>query len=135
MRDRVQRWGLNVLWGVYWSLCVAVIFILYSVLLLLVRGNAAFEANDVTFLGTVAVYLFGGVCTGLILGTLRPLGRFWLGAAILGYLCAIPVYVAVRVAVNGFENWSREDLRMLIELPLYLGPFSGLLFKYYASKM
>src|SRR6059036_329305 len=101
----------NLMWGAFWGICGGVVYSAYAVVLLILRGPAAFEANDTSFPAVLGAYLGGGGAAGLLLGLLRPLTRSWLGSAILGALCAVPVFSAGRIALSGFSNWTGDDWR------------------------
>jgi len=79
-----------------------------------------------TFPATVGAYVIGGTGAGLVLGLLRPLCRPLWGVAFVGFLCAIPVWVAGFCALNGLPNLSWEDVRAAVILSLVSGPICAL---------
>ena len=77
----------------------------------------------------------GGIVTGVIVGTLRSLTSAWAGAAVLGFLSALAVFAAIRIAVDGLSDWSTQDLTGIVGLSLALGPFGGVVFLYFGRRL
>lgn len=115
----------NTRWGLYWGLCGAVVYSIIAVLLYLVRGSEPFSKVGTTFGMTLGAYLAGGLAAGLVLGLLRPLARWWWGAAIVGFWCAVPVWTAAFLAFPVNRPVDATDVRMLVLVSMLSGPVVG----------
>jgi len=117
----------NLRWGVFWGACGAVFYGAYAVLLYLFAGAQAFSSKGATLGGTLGAYALGGVGAGVVLGLLRPLVRWWWGAALVGFFCAIPVWLGGLLAIQSFTPPSRDDLYMVLILSGISGPVCGVI--------
>lgn len=103
----------NVLWGVTWGLGVAVVLTIVAAPFSLLRWVSAAESSfkpSLSFLGIIAVYLFGAVVGGTTLGMLRPILRWWVGRRIAGVIIGIPIVFSIRIAIYGLADWSRDEV-------------------------
>jgi hypothetical protein len=75
----------NLRWGLGAGLFFACFFSAWVAVVYLFRGSAPFEARSVTLLSTVARYFGGGLLAGAIVGLLRSLTRWRLGAMAVGW--------------------------------------------------
>ena len=87
--------------GMLLGLGVGVLLTLWVLFVYLRHGDAPFAAKHTTLAFTVALYLGGGVVAGGLAGLLGPLGSGRLWAAMVGYLSALSVSVAMSV----FGGW------------------------------
>lgn len=133
--EGIGRWPRNVIWGVFYSLSVALVFCGYVMVLYFVRGAAPFTANDTTLGGVLAAYVGSAILVGIVLGTFRPLLRHVLGVVVVGWICAAVVFLGIRVAVEGPANWGPDDLRAAGILGLIFGPAGALIFRWYGKKL
>jgi hypothetical protein len=117
----------NLLWGVYWGICGFIFYSLVAAAILLARGSAAFHAAGTTLGGAITGYLAGGLGAGIMLGLLRPLARWWWGAAVMGFFCALPVWFATMIAVQGFARIAHEDLQAILLFSAATGPICGVI--------
>jgi hypothetical protein len=91
----------NVIWGVGYGLGFAAIFMAWAVFVRIVGGADAFAQKGTSFLAVLALYLFGGIAAGGIVGLLRPIVRWRIGSALVGIICAEVIYGAGWIALNG----------------------------------
>ena len=91
----------KVIWGVRYGLAFAALFMAWAVFVRIVGGADAFGEKGTTLLTVLALYLFGGVAAGGIVGLLRPIARWRIGSAIVGIICAEVIYGAGWIALNG----------------------------------
>lgn len=124
-----RGWPANLGWGIYWSLCGAVPYCTYALLLYLFRGAKPFLENDSTLPTVLSGYLLGALAVGVLLGSLRPLARWWWGSALLGLICASAVFVGLRIASDGLYNWTQRDLWTLVNFSVIFGPASGIILR------
>lgn len=74
-----------------YGLGFAVIYAALGLVIALVTGGRALEANRLDVWQMLLSYLVGGMVAGLIVGLLLPVGRWLVGAMFLGYVAAVPV--------------------------------------------
>lgn len=125
----------NVTWGIFWGLCGAAVYCGYALILYVLRGSAPFEANGTTFWAVVGSYISGAIIVGILLGFLRPALRSFAGSAIAGFLCAIAVFVCIRIAADGLHAWSVDDLKVITILSLAFGPVGGVAARHHSRKL
>ena len=112
-------WGLA-LGGAGATVYSAVVFLLYAA----DGGEAAAVASGAPPLGEVVMGYWGGLLlAGLVAGLLRPLGRYALGAMVLGILGAAFTYGAIGLVLEGP---SMGALLMGGALGMLTGPMFGL---------
>lgn len=124
LHNGLSRLLRNLRWGALWGLCGAVVYCAYGVVLFLLAGERPFAAKGTTFGAVMAAYLTGGVGAGLILGVLRPLGRWWWGSAVMGLVCSVPIWAAMIFAVTGHFYW-----KVVAVLSAVMGPVAGMMSK------
>ena len=122
-RDYGQRicacglFGLSA--GVVLSVWIVVLTVLNGSLTLRVRGH------EISAVGTVALYLAGGLLAGVIVGIGFPLLRWAIGAAVLGVIAAVPFAIGIQVLRSGFIIDSTSALSAAIFAVVFggvLGP-------------
>ena len=62
-----------------------------------------------------------------MVGLLRPVLPNVVGAATAGILCAVPMALAIRIAVYGLQGWSSNDLLATCIFAVLLGGGGGLI--------
>ena len=95
---------------------MATAFSVYVLLLTLLRGSARFETYGMTTWGIIATYYGAGLAVGALVGVLRPLTRWALGAVMVGAVGGICVYGAIAYAMDG---------RLEPDFALTVGPLVG----------
>lgn len=127
-------WLGNAFRGLAWGATATVIYSIIA-LLLFALGEARGKAPPADFPSLSAIvvsYAAGFLTAGLLVGLLRPLARFPLGAMLLGALGALCVYGAVGVPVLGFPLRPAHFL-VGLAAALFIGPAFGLGFRNDAS--
>jgi amino acid transporter len=71
-----------------------------AVVIYAVRGPDTFARLGVTLASTVSLYLIAGVVGGALVGVLLPVTVWRWGAAAVGILAAVPLYVGVAVVLG-----------------------------------
>lgn len=120
----------NARWGIVGGLVVAAIYSVWIIILMFVQGSVTLTVRgqeQVNGVVVIASYLVGGVGGGAVVGILRPLLARKAGAAIVGVIAAIPMILAVRVVLRGFQPWDSEDAVVLGISCVILGVFGGLI--------
>jgi hypothetical protein len=81
---------------------------------------------------TIAGYYLIGAANGLMIGLFWPIGRFWIGAALLGFAVVVVTYGVFQLAERGLPK--TEDWPAILEVALIAGPLSGVFMKYYIRR-
>lgn len=116
----------NIIWGVMWGVLAALVCMSVALIRYVLQGEAPFLANGTTFVKLAKAYLAGGIGGGLVVGLLRPIARFEVGAFILGILTVFPMYVAISIAMVGpIQSWDGGDWFIAIIASLVAGIFTG----------
>ena len=112
------RWGWG--WGVWMGTCYAVI----GAVITLVRGPTAFRQFGLSPVFAIVLYLAEGLFAGLVVGLLRPLTRWAVGASLVGILAIAPFAFIAYAVLPG--NSSR--LLLPIVYSIMLGGGGGFAF-------
>jgi hypothetical protein len=106
----ISKLRRNLRWGIGNGLFMGCFFTAVVLVIRVVPGNRPFERTGVTIASTIAVYLIGGMLAGAIIGLLRPLARYALGAMLVSIPAALPVAIRMAVAFEGPpSHWARSD--------------------------
>lgn len=119
----------NIAWGIRWGVLFSLGFIAYIALLFLARGQAPFAEYGMTFGRLVTLYLGAGMASGAVVGVLRPLGRWFWGAAVIGFFAGVVVASCLMFLENGVFAWGAEDVVKVTVLGLVWGPAGGLMLR------
>ena len=92
--------------GLGWGARISAVYVGYVLVLALLRGNAPFGAADTSLAAVILGYCLGGLLGGLAFGLFLPLAATWLGSALLGFLVAFPVFVAIGIANDPVAKWG-----------------------------
>jgi hypothetical protein len=118
VRDRV-------LIGTAVGLVQALGFSAYALALVLLRGPADFLAFGATLGQAIVAYFAGGAASGMFVGLLLPLGRWRVGATLLGAFALVPFYVAIAVVIPGFDAWASGWMIAFMALAAVAGGIAG----------
>ena len=83
------------------------------------------DGDPINAIAVMASYLWGGVTAGAIVGLLRPLGRYLVGAVLITFIAAIPVFLGVRVVLSGFAPWESRDTALILIAPAMMSILIG----------
>lgn len=114
--------------GIGAGLAIAICLCFYAGILYLFRGPKPFESNGTTLGTVILLYLVGGTVAGAVLGLLFPFTRWRWGAALVGFVAAMPVFVIFRFALEGFTPWTKGDTIVMSVWALTLGSTVGWIF-------
>ena len=104
-----RAWGADVRWGVAAGACFAALYSGMAVVLYVLAGPAQFGDKGLTLRATVAAYAAGGLAGGALVGLLRPLARWRAGAMLVGVAAAVPLTLALTLAMRGHPaGWSED---------------------------
>ncbi len=112
--------------GLGWGLSFAGVYTAFVLVVALLRGSAPFERVGTTLPKAIAAYVVAGLLGGAAFGLLLPVGRTRLGAAVLGFVIALPVMYTITIAMDpaALENTSRWVVTL--GSAVILGPAGGL---------
>lgn len=82
---------------------------LWVTLLRLGAGTEPFDQLNTTYPSVIALYYGGCAIGGLLVGLAWPLGRSFLGSALLGMIGVLPLYMGVAFMDSGPNQWLTED--------------------------
>lgn len=116
----------NILWGLQFSMSVAVVFALIVLTEYRLLGPGTTTRFGMTLGSVLLMYLCGGLLAGVVLGVGRPLGKTHVGAIILGIFVATCVYGSGCVAIYGSPaGWHGKQWFSAIFLGVVFGAFGG----------
>lgn len=126
MREILNTLFRNIAWGVMWGMVGALGFMLFSLARHVFQGEAPFKVYSLTFRGAIAMYLVEGLLTGVLVGLLRPLAQYFIGAMVLGFSIAFTVYGVAGWAMEGpMSNWDSVSWGALVLVTVIGGILVG----------
>lgn len=116
----------NLRWGIGYGLLFASFYSLFVLMLYTFRGDEPFRANEISAPVAVVAYFFGGVAGGAIVGLLRPLTKWRIGAMFVGVAAAVPLFLGLGLAMYGpVSNWGENETFGLVATAVILGSLGG----------
>ena len=113
-------------WGIGWGLFAGFFYSLVALAIYAFQGSRPFGSRGITFASTVAVYFFGGLTAGSIVGLLRPLTRLRVGAMAVGIVAAIPACMAgVFILYGPIAQWGAREGFVVVAGSLLFGALGG----------
>ena len=112
--------------GLFLGLCVGAAFASIVGVQIIFRGTDWLLERGLHPASVLVGYLLGGAVGGVIIGLLAPMGRTWYGAAVLGFVVAVPVFYVMAPVAEPPEGWAVGLTRTVLELSLFMGPVIGL---------
>jgi hypothetical protein len=73
----------------------------------------------------VGSYFAAGISVGAVVGLLRQLTRWLIGAILVGIIAAVPFAVVLGMFSDNMTFSPHVDLRLVVELSLICGPMAG----------
>ena len=128
---RQPTWA-DVRWGVRTGVGLSLVFCAWIVVLMVLNGGLTLQMSGghaFNALAVIALYLGSGVVGGAIVGLLRTFASTRIGAAVTGFLVALPVFTAVFLMILGFVQWTRLWSVIVVVASLLVGPFVALGFR------
>ena len=122
----------NVRWGLWFGLWYAVIYSVFVIGMAILRGSTQYPEHGLNTWTIVATYFALGFGGGVTIGLLRPLLRWGLGAALVGFVMGTILFIGIGVAQDG---WSRTVLNEGLILGALSGPLSAFLIRRQAKQL
>lgn len=119
----------DLVWGCLWGLGLALVL---SVFVVVVRGPSMFREGGGGLEGLLAVvlsYLVAGLVAGAVVGVLKPLARSPIGAALLGFVASMPVFVAFQYFDQGLTVWHKDRVIDMLIFACVLGAPLGVIYR------
>lgn len=114
----------NLLWGARWGLFLAVVYCVFALLVLMLKGFPDGPTQAV-----LGIYLAGGLIGGIILGILRGWIRTQLRAMAVGVIIIVPVVIGFLYLMSGpISSWGDAEVFSLIITSLSIGLMGGKVF-------
>jgi len=94
----------------------------------LIRDSSSWRERGAHFLSAVAVYTFGGVAAGAVVGLLRPLARNAVGAMLIGIPASAGIFGGILVLGDGVpRHWQKATWVDFATMCGLFGPFFAFL--------
>lgn len=120
---------VNIGFGIVFGMALATLYTAYVLALYLFRGNAPFEANEITLGAVIAAYFFGGIGGGIVVGLLFPLTTWHAGSMFVGVVAGLPAAFGIGYAVAGpVAQWDQHSWVATLVTGTLLGGFGGYAF-------
>lgn len=120
------RIGSNLRSGLQGGLYIAVVFMVLATVVVVVRGADLKGEYNMSYVGLLALYAFGGLAGGLIVGVLMPLCRWTLGVMFVGFLATLPFGFAVSLILTPRSEWHTMIPLLPVVGSVVVGPLGGL---------
>ena len=122
----------NIRWGLWFGLWYAVIYSLFVTAMAILRGSTEYPDQGLNTWIIIATYFALGLVGGVTIGLLRPLLRWGLGAAFVGFVIGTIIFLGIGVAQDG---WSRGVLNKALILGALSGPLTAFLIRRQAKHL
>lgn len=120
--------GSNILWGVMRGIAMAIFFSLIALLIYGIAAVRGLEEHELPLYVLIASYFAGGIAGGVIVGLLRPLGKWWWGGAVMGIFALFPAVVSVLISLEGWvTRWDRTHFVFAIMYSVVVGSIVGVM--------
>jgi hypothetical protein len=97
-------------WGIQLGAFAAAFVTALAAVAVAVQGTAGLTRIGLSFGGLIALYAFGGVVGGAVLGALRPWIRWMAPAVGIVAIAFVPFSLAMGVLLNGWiTSWDRGE--------------------------
>lgn len=117
----------NLKWGLRWGLIMAVGFTVIGVVATIAASFDPTPRDDPSLASLVGFYFLAGTVGGLVLGLLRPITRYKVGAMLVGTaVAAISVGLLARIYV-ATDGWTLVDTFLVAFYSLVAGPVATLM--------
>jgi len=94
----------NLRWGATLGLTGAAGLSLFVLVLAALRGSTEYPQYGMTTWSVIESYFVVGLPAGLLVGLLRPLLRWRVGGALVGYLAAAVIYCGIGIIMDGVSR-------------------------------
>lgn len=123
-----MRWpdGRIILICIGYGVGIATLYALWVAGASLIGGSDTLQETNISLGQIVMIYYGGGILVGMFVGLAWPLTRWRVGAALVGYIGAIPFFFAIGTLVRKTdESMSISALWALVLLSSIVGAGAG----------
>lgn len=123
--------------GVKWGALLGGLLSAWVVVLILLNGGLVFRNRsgyEYSAGPIILLYLVGAPVAGGIVGAMRPLLRWKLGAVAVGIIAALPIGAAILIGRNGFTSWGPLETVSLAIFVVSFGGLGGLILREFAGR-
>lgn len=118
---------LNLKWGLRWGLTMAVGFTAIGVVATILASFDQTPRNDPSLASLVGFYFLAGACGGLVLGLLRPIAKYRVGAMVLGTAVVATSLALLDYMYVATDGWKLVDTILVAFVSLVCGPIATLM--------
>jgi hypothetical protein len=116
----------NLAWGLKWGLWFALFFSLVACLMAALTGGEILERQGLSLPATIAFYVGGGCLGGAVVGLLRPLTAWKLGASLVGIVTMVPISLILGSLLYGpLDQWDLNSRMGMAMFSVLLGGLGG----------
>lgn len=110
------------------ALTIAFVLAIWTLVVNVLGGTDPFEAHGTTSHTVIWLYVGAAVLVGILVGVLQPLGRRPSGAALIGFLVALPSFGMMWI-LRGERAWSYLDTITMLIWATVLGAPLGVIYR------
>lgn len=125
----MQSFISRLMWGAKWGTRFGFAYFVLACVLVALGGGRGANAEPPTLARLAAVYMIGGILSGIQVGALLPIAKSRNGAAIAGALVAVPFSVLLRFSIEGFGPWRGEDTVVSLLFAALIGIPAGVVLR------
>ena len=125
-QEAVIEYVITVFVSIVAGVVVGLIYSAVAVLIYVLSGPAQFQEEGIRVIDLAKVYIGGFSMAGAIAGLLLPLGRWAVGAALIGFLAALPAVTMIAITLWGWP-FTRHTIYTIGVASLVFGPTFGLM--------
>ncbi len=118
--------GHDIRWGVMVGAGMAGFFSAFACVMFAIRGPRLVAVYHLSLGGFIGFYFLAGILGGFLVGVLKPIAKWHLGAVALGAIAFTPAYFGAALVLEGNPaSWGGSQWFLTLILPLVVGGFAG----------
>jgi hypothetical protein len=126
--DSDARLSGDLLWGAGWGLAYAIPLCLFVSVEALAHGSMTFKGYGLTLQQVLLAYVISFVIAGMVVGLFRKQTRTEIGAALVGLVASLPVFLVIFTVMDGPpQSWSTLRWHDYFTICGIMGPAVGLI--------
>jgi hypothetical protein len=104
----------QIILGIVLGIAAALLTSVVAIVQYVVTNGAAFAQHGTTLWGVLRLYIAAGLLGGLLFGLLLPVARWRWGAALLGAIAMMPLYLGAAVLLGHEDLYSGLIAALLV---------------------
>ncbi len=118
--------GHDVRWGVMHGAAIAGGYSAFACVMFAIRGPRLVAVYHLSLGGFIGLYFLAGILGGILVGVLKPIAKWHLGAVALGAIVAMPVYLCTAWVLGDHPaSWSGSQWFFNLSFILVIGGYAG----------